>query len=685
MSDEERTREVANEAAFERRYSDELMEAERVRRDQYIRVVTPNKFTANLPAEPVSGGQLIGRIKLGHTSDVVGADDFYIGTAHFKGGEFEVFPWTAPVAARTFYRKPRTEHSSKGIDELCDDAVGVRAFVHLVDRIHDLEDEWLDGREDMSPMFSARALAVPRPPSRPAPPVISEELAHPEAEAILAPIGNETTDDQSGEQDDTTSVAASSIPTPRPSRRRVAPDKVPGPPLRTAGLLQRQLAAPKESSMSTVLATLQPDQYESITALATEDQILQGHPGTGKTIIAVHRAAYLLSEPEPDEPDNARARGRVLVVGPTDEYVGHVSSALRKLIPDGGRFNAVSLPSLLEDLAGLPRTSTPTETTSYLDVDLGLAELVDKASTRAMSNDNGRPDAAAVYSALIGFLKDPPEGVLEPEWAAYLRSMPKAYGDLKRDRRRAHRPLLAYLGVKTTDAPRYGHIVVDEAQDIHPLEWEVLARIENAGGWTILGDLNQRRTDHTFSSWHDVAERLAIDTDGRAPVQILERGYRSTAQIIQFANQLLPKEERVLYSLQREGVAPTVRRAQDAASLLAAGLAAADELDALDSRGTTAIIAADYEGMRALMPRAGWQADRGDSTTWLKGDRTLRVLPSERARGLEFDAVVVVEPAAFPELFGRKGVLYTALTRANRLLTVVHYRALPEQLRQRTR
>jgi DNA helicase-2/ATP-dependent DNA helicase PcrA len=233
------------------------------------------------------------------------------------------------------------------------------------------------------------------------------------------------------------------------------------------------------------------------------------------------------------------------------------------------------------------------------------------------------------------------------------------------------------------DVPRFGHIIVDEAQDIHPIEWETLSRLRNDGGWTILGDLNQRRTDHTFPSWGKVAERLAIDVGGKAPVQVLERGYRSTAQIIQFANQLLPKGERVLYSLQTDGEPPEVQRAATAGGIFESALMAAVLLHDRATPGTTAIIAADYEGMRAQMARTGWKADPRDTSAWRKGERVLRVLPADRARGLEFDGVVVVEPAGFPELFGRKGVLYTALTRANRLLTVVHHRALPMQLKVR--
>ncbi len=81
------------------------------------------------------------------------------------------------------------------------------------------------------------------------------------------------------------------------------------------------------------------------------------------------------------------------------------------------------------------------------------------------------------------------------------------------------------------------------------------------------------------------------------------------------------------------------------------------------------------------MTRRGWKADIGDPYTWRDGDRVLKLLPPARARGLEFDGVVVVEPAAFPENVGWQGVLYTALTRANRFLTVVHQHPLPHRMK----
>ncbi len=64
------------------------------------------------------------------------------------------------------------------------------------------------------------------------------------------------------------------------------------------------------------------------------------------------------------------------------------------------------------------------------------------------------------------------------------------------------------------------------------------------------------------------------------------------------------------------------------------------------------------------------------------GELGVRVLSADDARGLEFDAVVVVEPIDFPKNLGRRGLLYASLTRANRSLAVGHSRALPDELRR---
>ena len=661
---------AADEAAVEKRYNETLAEKAR---DLHQRVAgqVPNTWTSTTKMDIPRGGELIGRVALrGPSGDLAGARDFYIGTAHLDGGDFRVFSWTAEVAC-TYYRKSATHHF------LCDEVAGVRVLAHRGGRIVDYEDEVV-GDARTGELFPKQTLQVPRAPvprtAKPAP----------------RPPGSAAADESRVVAD--ASIPESLRPTGAPSR---APDSspaastfarqaAPGPLLRTPELLRRQLAAPKTATMSAVLATLQSDQYEAITQPVAASQVLQGHPGTGKTIIATHRAAYLLNSASPAA---ARPDGRVLILGPTAEYVAHVRTALGSLIEDSESYEVKAIPTLLEELAGLPRSDQPTESFVLQDVDQELARLVDIAYARAREQLSGvgeKPTPGDIYAELVWLLSDPPPVGLESEWVHYLRELPNSFEELRRRRVSSYRGLMAYIGARATRLPNPGHVIVDEAQDIHPIEWEALGRLGNRGGWTILGDLNQRRTDHTFGSWDEVAELLAIeDDDGRAPLQILERGYRSTAQIIRFANQLLPARDRSLYSLQQAGETPAVHRATSAKELPELTFKGAEELLARVGAGTVAIITVDPSTIRTLMTRRGWKAGFGDAFTWRNGDQTLKLLPPERARGLEFDGVVVVEPAAFPENVGRQGVLYTALTRANRFLIVVYHQPLPRGMKAR--
>jgi DNA helicase-2/ATP-dependent DNA helicase PcrA len=388
-------------------------------------------------------------------------------------------------------------------------------------------------------------------------------------------------------------------------------------------------------------------------------------------------------------PAEAQPRGKVLILGPTDEYVTHIRAALSRLIDLPDRYSVRSIPALLNELANVPPSAAPTHSMTYNDVNPDLARLVDEAFLRAKSEADGdfRPTRETVYRVLIDFLREPPPPALDAEWVTYLRDpeLPRSFAELSRLRPRRYRGLMAYIGIRVDRwSQKIGHIIVDEAQDIHPIEWEILGRLGNTGGWTVLGDLNQRRTDHTYNSWDDVARALALeDENDCAPVTVLERGYRSTSQIIRFANQLLPSEGRRLFSLQQDGEDPQFRKVPSKSGLILAAVEEAEALSGRVGRGTTAVIGMDTEAIRRSLVNRGWKADPTEVSTWVRDGRGVRLLPPERARGLEFDGVVVVEPAEFPENVGRQGVLYTALTRANRHLTVVYNRALPGRMRAR--
>ena len=212
------------------------------------------------------------------------------------------------------------------------------------------------------------------------------------------------------------------------------------------------------------------------------------------------------------------------------------------------------------------------------------------------------------------------------------------------------------------------------------MEWYLLAAINRGHAWTILGDLNQRRSDHTHASWSKILDVLTLDPE--TPIRRLRRGYRSTQPILEFAAKLLPKAERSLDAFQTGGVSPAVVKK----SPKELGDAVVDEVNRLCanySSGTVAVISVNPDLVRKALRRGGWAADSHDMKRWLLKDSVIGVLDPDAARGLEFDAVVVVEPDDFPMNYGRRGPLYTALTRGNRELSILYSKSLPDALRKR--
>jgi DNA helicase IV len=213
-----------------------------------------------------------------------------------------------------------------------------------------------------------------------------------------------------------------------------------------------------------------------------------------------------------------------------------------------------------------------------------------------------------------------------------------------------------------------------------PLEWLLLDEINEADAWTILGDTNQRRSDHTLADWHQVLDVIAIDPE--TPIRKLKRSYRSTKPILDFANRLLPREQRKLDAFQTAGPEPTVTKVRPK-EIAETTLREINRLVLAYPLGRVAVISTSPANITAALRGRGWRTSFNDSQTWEKEGAEVTVAMPDDARGLEFDAVVVVEPSEFPQNLGRKGPLYTALTRANRELSVVHAGSLPDELRRR--
>ena len=222
--------------------------------------------------------------------------------------------------------------------------------------------------------------------------------------------------------------------------------------------------------------------------------------------------------------------------------------------------------------------------------------------------------------------------------------------------------------------PSLAHVVVDEAQDLSPMECRALGRRCSTGSATVLGDLAQGTTPWAAPSWPTLLANLGKPGTG---VRELSVGYRVPRQILDYASTLLAviaPELRPASSLRADPGALDLTRVP-AASLSGALVTACRQ--ACAQPGSVAVIAADPQ-----VPELGRALDRAGLAYGAPGtDATLTLVPVTLAKGLEYDHVIVVEPAriAGAEARGLQR-LYVALTRAVSRLTVVHSEPLPEPL-----
>jgi DNA helicase IV len=223
-------------------------------------------------------------------------------------------------------------------------------------------------------------------------------------------------------------------------------------------------------------------------------------------------------------------------------------------------------------------------------------------------------------------------------------------------------------------APTFGHVVVDEAQDLSAMQCRALARRCPTGSATILGDLAQATAAGAVADW---ARTLALLGQGDGHTVALTRGYRVPAEVLDFANALLPSlgvEVAPATSLRH---APGSLRVEQSARPAMAVAQVVREL--LDLPGSIGVIGGD-EQLTAV--RRALRADGVDVEVVEHGmEARVTLVPVALCKGLEFDHVVVVEPAQIVDTHARGlNWLYVALTRAVTTLTVVHADPLPGAL-----
>ncbi|MBD0330924.1 MAG: AAA family ATPase [Thermoleophilia bacterium] len=500
-------------------------------------------------------------------------------------------------------------------------------------------------------------------------------------------------------------------------------------------LLLEELERSRDARMRDIVATIQADQYRLIAREPEPPLVIQGGPGTGKTAVGLHRASFLLYT------HRARLR-RVLVVGPNPTFMDYVSHVLPVLGEESVDQRAVG-----ELVEGVAATRTEPVDVAGMKGDPRLAEVVGRAvERRAAPRPEGlvvRLEGAFIevseeeVAALIASARADlgvSAAARERFRMQLLRRFYERYGSrlggaamlafddlelaLRRDGRLvrfldrvwprlrpdevvrsllssrqrlaeaagglldpAEQRLLLRRGRGWSEAdlplvdearallagppPAYGHVIVDEAQDLTPLQLRMLAR-RTAGAFTILGDVAQATGPVPYTGWEELLAHLP--DGGRAEVQELRHAYRVPREIMDFALpllQVIAPDVAPPLAYRVGADPPRVVRADD---LLAVAFAQAGRFAGAD--GLLAVIAP-----ASLRPEAG-----GGS---LFDDARVPVLTPREAKGLEFDHVIVVEPARIVvEAATGQGLreLYVALTRPTTSLVVVHSLPLPEPL-----
>ncbi|MFH8745798.1 AAA family ATPase [Streptomyces rimosus] len=293
-------------------------------------------------------------------------------------------------------------------------------------------------------------------------------------------------------------------------------------------------------------------------------------------------------------------------------------------------------------------------------------------------------DPAKLVLRLLGdaeFLAEQAEGILTPEeqktilWAKPARSVKSAKWSA------ADAVLIDEAADLVSRTHSLGHVVLDEAQDLSPMQYRAVGRRCSTGSATILGDIAQGTTPWSTDTWEEALAHLGKPG---AAIEELTLGFRVPREVIAYASRLLPAIAPDLAEATsiRDAAGDFAIRRVPAAELDAAVIAACRE--ALAKEGSIGLIAADARlpALRAALDAAGLAVlSPGEETS---AEARLTLVPATLAKGLEYDYVVLDEPAAIVdgEPDERTGLrrLYVCLTRPVSGLTVVHAAGLPERL-----
>ena len=541
----------------------------------------------------------------------------------------------------------------------------------------------------------------------------------------------------------------------------------PGAGLRGYSTLLSVLERGRTGQLGDIVATIQGEQDEIIRSPQAGVLVVQGGPGTGKTVVALHRAAYLLYTYRFPLEDQG-----VLVIGPNRVFLRYIERVLPSLGEAG--IEQVVLADLVHDVTwggvdsplaartkgdlrmslvidkavtdrerGLREDLVIGFRTGYLRLTAAESQrIVRTAQRRFRRHNSGRRwvegeiwqsmantwrEGDLLASTVKDGIRQLPEVRLAMErmWpvltpadllhdlfgskallklAASKHLTENEYLSLYRqraddvdsirwsdsdiallDEARSYlgvRPVKTGGGEEADEIRTYGHIVIDEVQDLTPMQLRMASRRSLNGSMTVVGDIAQATGPLAPNGWEDIVTHLP-DRKGSRIIG-LSVGYRIPAQIMEVANKVMMAATPSLRppTAVREGDdKPDFIRVDDRANLATTVAVETARLVREIADGNIAVVAPDpmVEELSAALTAAGITHGRATRTAL---DTGVTVVPVSVVKGLELDGVIVVEPAAIvaDEQQGLRA-LYVALTRSTRRLSIVHAMPLPEAMR----
>lgn len=442
--------------------------------------------------------------------------------------------------------------------------------------------------------------------------------------------------------------------------------------------LRKTLSQNTSPQMKTIVETIQKEQDVVIRDMENDLMMVQGVAGSGKTSIALHRVAYLLYQ----EFTERLTSDNILIISPNSLFEQYIANVL----PELGEENVGSV--VLEEIAAkILKQRKVQSRAEFLEASVA-SDVENKIQKESMAFKNSRIfakvlrrtrnlfkrriargdkiDAIAVYKRLFiddEFWNKMCSGVSLPANINEIRSRTCESLLVKRVSYEDVAPL-TYLQVIISGSIGYHDIkqvVIDEAQDYYPLQFELFKMLFSKAKFTILGDVNQ-----SLEKSEDMSLYKRIQTILRkrnASLVTLNKSFRCTKEILMFSSKFLQKDSEI-ESFNRQGQVPTITSLKDEESLATEIVYKTKECQA---RGFSSIglICKTQDNAKALFGQLKNKIDIHLVDSDNDDTRGIFIIPIYMAKGLEFDAVLICD--ADSKTYCReidKNLLYIATTRA---------------------